>query len=120
MHTHTKKHSKVQVNVVGAIGECAAKDADNRVTIRKAGGVTPLIHLLTGTNQALLINTTKAVGACALDTESMTYVDIHTRQNLMHYQLLIIIITLLFSIIDKQDGVRLLWSLLKSPNTEVS
>ena len=25
-----------------------------------------------------------------------------------------------FSIIDKQDGVRLLWSLLKSPNTEVS
>ena len=23
-------------------------------------------------------------------------------------------------LIDKQDGVRLLWSLLKSPNTEVS
>ena len=69
---------QVQVNVVGAIGECAAKDADNRVTIRKAGGVTPLVQLLTGTNQALLINTTKAVGACALDTESMTYVDRHT------------------------------------------
>lgn len=66
-------YMKVQVNVVGALGECAAIDAENRVTIRKAGGVTPLVHLLTGTNQALLINTTKAVGACALDTESMTY-----------------------------------------------
>lgn len=73
MCTHT--HTQVQVNVVGAIGECAAKDTDIRVTIRKAGGVTPLVQLLTGTNQALLINTTKAVGACALDTESMTYVD---------------------------------------------
>ena len=75
MNLYTYTHTQVQVNVVGAIGECAAKDADNRVTIRKAGGVTPLVQLLTGTNQALLINTTKAVGACALDTESMTYVD---------------------------------------------
>ncbi len=63
--------SQVLVNVVGAIGECAAKDADVRMIIRKAGGVTPLVQLLTGTNQALLINTTKAVGACALEPESM-------------------------------------------------
>ncbi len=62
------------MNVVGAIGECAALDPDNRVTIRKAGGVAPLVQLLTGTNQALLINTTKAVGACALDSDSMVYV----------------------------------------------
>ena len=47
-------------------------DAENRVAIRKAGGVAPLVHLLTGTNQPLLINTTKAVGACALELESMT------------------------------------------------
>ena len=60
------------MNVVGALGECAAQDTDNRVAIRKAGGVTPLIQLLTGTNQALLINSTKAVGACALDNECMT------------------------------------------------
>ena len=66
---------QVQVNVVGAIGECAASDPENRVTIRKAGGVTPLVQLLTGTNQALLINTTKAVGACALDSDSMMLVD---------------------------------------------
>ena len=106
--------TKVQVNVVGAIGECAAIDADNRVTIRKVGGVTPLVHLLTGTNQALLINTTKAVGACALDTESMTYVGslIYLFKTYFH--------VFLFSVIDRQDGVRLLWSLLKSPNPEVS
>lgn len=61
------------MNVVGALGECAARDPDNRVTIRKAGGVTPLVQLLTGTNQALLINTTKAVGACALEADSMAY-----------------------------------------------
>lgn len=59
------------INVIGAIAECAAKDNDNRVTIRKAGGVVPLVQLLTGTNQSLLINTTKAVGACALDNDSM-------------------------------------------------
>ena len=62
------------MNVVGAVGECATQDPDNRVTIRKSGGVTPLVQLLTGTNQALLINTTKAVGACALEAESMMYV----------------------------------------------
>ena len=62
---------QVLVNVVGALAECAAMDAEIRVTIRKAGGVIPLVQLLTGTNQALLINTTRAVGACALDTESM-------------------------------------------------
>ena len=60
------------MNVVGALGECAAKDSENRVIIRKAGGVVPLVQLLTGTNQALLINTTRAVGACALEPESMT------------------------------------------------
>ena len=62
---------QVLVNVVGALGECAAKDAENRAIIRKAGGVVPLVQLLTGTNQALLINTTRAVGACALEPESM-------------------------------------------------
>ena len=31
---------------MGALGECAAQDADNRVSMRKAGG---LVQLLTGT-----------------------------------------------------------------------
>lgn len=57
---------------MGAIAECAAKDNENRATIRKHGGVVPLVQLLTGTNQSLLINATKAVGACALENESMT------------------------------------------------
>jgi hypothetical protein len=90
----TDQPEEVLVNIVGAIAECAEQDNENRVSIRKTGGIVPLVHLLTGTNQALLINATKAVGACALENESM-------------------------SIIDKQDGVRLLWSLLKSPNPEV-
>merc|ERR1711885_86536 len=47
-----------------------------------------------GTNQALLVNVTKAVGACAIEPENMM-------------------------IIDKLDGVRLLWSLLKNTNPEV-
>ncbi|KAF6773829.1 hypothetical protein AHF37_05918 [Paragonimus kellicotti] len=84
---------KVLVNVVGALGEMA-KDPTNRVTIRKSGGIAPLVSLLTRTNQELLINTTKAVGKCAEEPESM-------------------------STIESLDGVRLLWSLLKNPNHEV-
>ncbi|KAF8561051.1 hypothetical protein P879_04693 [Paragonimus westermani] len=84
---------KVLVNVVGALGEMA-KDPTNRVTIRKSGGIAPLVSLLTRTNQELLINTTKAVGKCAEEPESM-------------------------SAIESLDGVRLLWSLLKNPNHEV-
>ena len=39
--------------------------------IRKAGGIPPLVNLLTGTNQALLVNVTKAVGACATEADNM-------------------------------------------------
>lgn len=59
------------INVVGALAECARIDNENRIAIRKSGGVVPLVQLLTGTNQSLLINATKAVGACALENESM-------------------------------------------------
>ncbi|CAL8085896.1 unnamed protein product [Calicophoron daubneyi] len=84
---------KVLVNVVGALGEMA-KDPSNRLAIRKAGGIAPLVSLLTRTNQDLLINTTTAVGRCAEEQESMVT-------------------------IESLDGVRLLWSLLKNPNHEV-
>ena len=84
----------VLINVVGAIGECA-QNPENRRSIRASGGIPAIVNLLTGTNQALLVNVTKAVGQCALGSpENM-------------------------AIIDKLDGVRLLWSLLKSPNPEV-
>ena len=65
-----KIYVQVLVNVVGALAELA-KAQDNRANIRKAGGLQPLINLLTGTNQALLVNVTKAVGQCAEETENM-------------------------------------------------
>ena len=58
------------MNVVGALGELA-KEPPNRQQIRKAGGISPLVNLLTGTNQALLVNVTKAVGQCAEEPENM-------------------------------------------------
>ncbi|XP_033629492.1 armadillo repeat-containing protein 4-like [Asterias rubens] len=85
---------EVLVNVVGALGECAAQEPSNRASIRKAGGIPPLVNLLTGTNQALLVNVTKSVGACATEADNM-------------------------GIIDRLDGVRLLWSLLKNQNQRV-
>ncbi|RTG82212.1 uncharacterized protein DC041_0002310, partial [Schistosoma bovis] len=60
----------VLVNVVGALSEMA-KDPSNRSTIRKAGGIPSLVSLLTRTNQELLTNTTKAVGKCAEEADSM-------------------------------------------------
>jgi hypothetical protein len=57
----------VLVNVVGALGACAQTE-DGRKGIRESGGITPLVNLLTGTNQALLVNVTTAVGASALDS----------------------------------------------------
>ena len=42
--------------------------------IRKCGGIPHLVQLLTGTNQALLVNVTKAVGACATEQDNMAYV----------------------------------------------
>ena len=56
-----------------------------------AGGIDPLVRLLSGTNQSLMVNVTQALGKCAQDPENMV-------------------------VIDKLDGVRLIWSLLKSPN----
>ena len=81
------------VNVAGALAALATNERC-RKTIRSSGGIDPLVRLLSGTNHALLINVTNALGKCAQDTESM-------------------------AVIDKLDGVRLLWSLLKSPNPEV-
>lgn len=106
---------EVLVNVVGALGACAKTrkkiiflihkkminktvfilfSADGRQSIRESGGITPLVNLLTGTNQSLLVNVTTAVGESALDSDCM-------------------------AIIDRLDGVRLLWSLLKSANPHV-
>jgi hypothetical protein len=63
---------QVLVNVVGALAELA-KDSPNRLALRKANGIQPLINLLTGTNQALLVNVTKAIGHCAKEPDNMVY-----------------------------------------------
>jgi len=84
---------KVLINTVGALSECA-QEPENRAAIRKSGGVSPLVNLLTGTNNQLLINTCRALAQCAQDTDNI-------------------------SIIERMDGVRLLWSLLKNPNHKV-
>lgn len=59
------------MNVVGALAECA-KVQDNRTTIRKSGGISPLVNLLTGTNQALLVNTCQALCQCAEEQENIS------------------------------------------------
>lgn len=66
----TDQPEEVLVNVVGALGECC-QEHENRVIIRRCGGIQPLVNLLVGINQALLVNVTKAVGACAVEPESM-------------------------------------------------
>ena len=107
----TNQPETVLMHVVGALSELAADSTDPtldptlkkrratsgvtaRKAIRTAGGIDNLVKLLTGTNQDLLINVTKAVGACAADKDNM-------------------------AAISRGDGVRLLWSLLKFPNAEV-
>ncbi len=84
---------KVLINTVGALSECA-QEPENRAAIRKSGGVSPLVNLLTGTNNQLLINTCRALAQCAQDPDNI-------------------------SLIERMDGVRLLWSLLKNPNHKV-
>ena len=68
---------KVLVNVVGALSELA-KDQTNRLALRKGNGIGPLISLLTGTNAALLVNVTRAVGQCAREPDNMTYVAVNS------------------------------------------
>ncbi|XP_061570037.1 outer dynein arm-docking complex subunit 2 [Cololabis saira] len=89
----TDQPEEVLVNVAGALAEFAQIPA-NKVTIQKCGGIK-LVNLLTGTNQALLVNVTKAVGACATDKNNNSV------------------------IIDQLDGVRLVWSLLKNRSADV-
>uniref|UniRef100_A0A8C7JW62 Outer dynein arm docking complex subunit 2 n=1 Tax=Oncorhynchus kisutch TaxID=8019 RepID=A0A8C7JW62_ONCKI len=83
----------ISMENVAKFQEYKAQKPANRATIRKCGGIQPLVNLLTR-NQALLVNVTKAVGACATEPENM-------------------------AIIDRLDGVRLLWSFLKNPNPDV-
>lgn len=57
------------MNVVGALGEMAT-NKNNISLIRRANGIKPLIALLTGTNEDLIVNTTRALGRIAEDHDS--------------------------------------------------
>ncbi|NXK55211.1 ARMC4 protein, partial [Chauna torquata] len=90
----TDQPEEVLVNIVGALGECC-QEPINRTIIRKCGGIPPLVKLLTGTDQALLVMNVSMDGDSAASLGN------------------------LLQIIDRLDGVRLLWSLLKNPNPDV-
>ncbi|XP_054621369.1 outer dynein arm-docking complex subunit 2 isoform X1 [Dunckerocampus dactyliophorus] len=89
----TNQPEQVLVNVVGALAEFAQRPA-NKITIRKCGGLKPLVRLLIGRNEALLVNVTRVVEACATDLDNM-------------------------AIIQELDGIRWVWSLLKNPSPDV-
>ncbi|MBN3311717.1 ARMC4 protein, partial [Atractosteus spatula] len=134
----TGQPEEVLVNVVGALGECAQEPA-NRAVIRKCGGIQPLVNLLTGTNQALLVNVTKAVGAYnnynIVFSVEKGKCFMYDKNKLFYFMCFMCSIYVLFAahfhflknfakpnvlwIIDRLDGVRLLWSLLKNPNPDV-
>jgi len=84
----------VLTNVAGAMEQIIKKDPKNAQIIKNAGAIPPLIGLLTINNPALLVNAAKAVGILAVDPESRAEM-------------------------DQYDGFRLIWSLLKHPNSEV-
>ena len=63
--------SKVLINVVGALAECS-QEPDNRASIRKSGGVSPLVNLLTSTNNQLLVNTCRALAQLAQDVDNIS------------------------------------------------
>jgi hypothetical protein len=87
---------QVLTNVAGGLAECA-KFPYNQTEIRTSGGIPKLIVLLNGNNGPMLENVCRVLGECANEIDSM-------------------------DIIDKLDGVRLIWSQLKhaSPAVQAS
>lgn len=84
----------VLANVVGALGEFV-KIPRNRDIVRRTGGIPLLINLLNYTYRPLLENLAMVLKECAEDEDSM-------------------------AVIEDNDGVRLIWSLLKNPAESVS
>ena len=83
----------ILIRAVGALG-AFAQTQPGRQAVKEANALKPIIQLLTRTDPHLLENASNAIGACAQDNECM-------------------------AIIDRSDGVRLLWTLLKSNHHSV-
>jgi armadillo repeat-containing protein 4 len=98
------------VNVVGALAECVKHD-DIRTRIRKTGGISLSINCLTETNECLLVNICHLLRRCAEERECVEYVSMFTRY--LPY------VSFSFSMIDRFDSARLLWSLLQHQRLQV-
>ncbi|XP_017879578.1 armadillo repeat-containing protein gudu [Ceratina calcarata] len=88
---------EVQANVVGALAECC-KDPQNRDVLRLNDGLPNLIKLLSSTYEPLLENVPLVIKECAKDERCMDIINDPEHVN---------------------DGVRLVWSLLKHPSDKI-
>ena len=79
--------------MVGAIAELSATQANIDI-IKTEDGLAPLIRLINTNGPELLVNVSRALGECANDKDALERM-------------------------RKQDGVRLLWSLLKHSSERV-
>ncbi|XP_076302300.1 LOW QUALITY PROTEIN: armadillo repeat-containing protein gudu-like, partial [Lasioglossum baleicum] len=88
---------EVQANVVGALAECC-KDPANRDVLRVNDGLPNLIKLLSSTYEPLLENIPLVIKECAQNEQCMDIINDPEHIN---------------------DGVRLVWSLLKHPSDTI-
>uniref|UniRef100_A0A3B4DSB3 Outer dynein arm docking complex subunit 2 n=1 Tax=Pygocentrus nattereri TaxID=42514 RepID=A0A3B4DSB3_PYGNA len=88
-------NQELQMHCASAIFKCA-EDKRTRDLVRQYEGLQPLVVLLNeADNKQLLAAVTGAIWKCSMSMENVV------------------------KIIDRLDGVRLLWSLLKNPNPDV-
>lgn len=80
-------------NAAGAIAECV-KLPHNHEVVLKADGIPAIVNLLNYTNENLLGNVTKIIAECAVNFDCIQK-------------------------IIENDGIRLLWSLLRSSFSKV-
>ncbi|XP_076795784.1 outer dynein arm-docking complex subunit 2 isoform X4 [Arvicanthis niloticus] len=89
------ENEQLQEHCAMAIYQCA-EDEETRDLVRLHGGLKPLASLLNNTdNKERLAAVTGAIWKCSISKENV------------------------IKIIDRLDGVRLLWSLLKNPHPDV-
>uniref|UniRef100_A0A8D0ZCW5 Outer dynein arm docking complex subunit 2 n=1 Tax=Sus scrofa TaxID=9823 RepID=A0A8D0ZCW5_PIG len=89
------ENEQLQEHCAMAIYQCA-EDEETRDLVRLHGGLKPLASLLNNTdNKERLAAVTGAIWKCSISKENV------------------------IKIIDRLDGVRLLWSLLKNPHADV-
>uniref|UniRef100_A0A8D0PWL2 Armadillo repeat containing 4 n=1 Tax=Sus scrofa TaxID=9823 RepID=A0A8D0PWL2_PIG len=91
----SSENEQLQEHCAMAIYQCA-EDEETRDLVRLHGGLKPLASLLNNTdNKERLAAVTGAIWKCSISKENV------------------------IKIIDRLDGVRLLWSLLKNPHADV-